>query len=114
LTAAEYRGCGVLDGGALRVMPSARLDPCVCDAGSADIIEVEVVDVVEAQRWESSDFEAIDPPPLGHSAAAGGGGGGGGGRGGPGPTGTWSAVGGGIGAAREGVGEGGSSRFWGG
>jgi hypothetical protein len=109
--------CGVLDGGALRVMPSARLDPCVCDAGSVDIIkdEVEVVDVdleVEAQRWESSDFDVVGaalggPPPLDHSAAAGGRVCG---RGCPGPTGIRSAVGGG-GAARTGVGEGGSSRF---
>src|SRR6266850_5713008 len=108
LTPAEYRGCGVLDGGALRVMPSARLDPpCVCDAGTAGIIEV-----AEARRWESCEFEAVGaavgPPPLDHSAAAGGG------RGAPGPTGngTRSAVGGGVGAARTGVGEGGSSRFF--
>ena len=123
LTAAEYHGCGVLDGGRLRVMPSARLDPCVCDAGSADIIEVEVVDVdvdlevVEAQRWESNDFEAVSaavgPPPLDHSAPAMGGDWG---RDAPGsgPTGTRSAVGGGggVGATRMGVGEGSSSRFF--
>ena len=107
LTAAEYRGCGVLDGGALRVMPSARLDPpCVCDAERIGIIEVVVV-VVEAQLWESGRFVAV--------GAAAGGGGGGGGRDVPGPTedGNGSAVGGdGVGAARTGVGEGGSGRFF--
>jgi hypothetical protein len=82
-----------------------------------------VVVVVEAQRWESSGFEAVGdavgpPPPLDHpdAAEAEAGGGGCGGRGAPGPIGTGngtrSAVGGGVGASRTGVGEGGSSRFF--
>ena len=123
LTAEEYCGCGVLDGGTMRVMPNARLDPCACDAGSAGTIEVEVevaeveLVVVEVQRRESGDLDlevvsaAVGPPPLDDSAANAAGGGG---RGGPKVTGTRNAIGSGVGAGRAGVGEGSSSCFWGG
>jgi hypothetical protein len=111
----------VLDGGRLRVIPSARLDPCVCDAGSAGITEVVVVDVelelevvvVVVQRRESGGLEVVTArvgPLLDDSAAAATGGGGDG----SGLTNTRIAVdASGVGAGRTGAGEGGSSRFWG-
>ena len=50
LVTAERRVLLDDESGTLRVMPSARLDPCVCDddGGNADINEVEAVAVVAA------------------------------------------------------------------